>query len=136
MINNVRDFLLEVRHLIEKGWCQYELAEDAYGRPCHPLSDEAVCYCLDGALSCVYVKKYYVSTSLYVSLIYKEAKELLKNSIILYKYKGDKPPNYSEEFISDIASFNDTVKDVSEVLKVIDMAIEAEEKRGTNNHNN
>ena len=47
-----KEILIAARAKIadEKNWTQGELARDAKGDPCKPLSPEAVCWCTDGAL--------------------------------------------------------------------------------------
>ncbi len=41
--------LKEIETLVANGWCQNSSARDEQGRPVHPSSDRATCFCLTGA---------------------------------------------------------------------------------------
>lgn len=44
------EILKGARALIEKGWCQGRYATDTNGAPASERSDNAVCFCISGAL--------------------------------------------------------------------------------------
>ena len=44
------ELLTDVRRLIAQGWCQYAQARRADGTACSPSDEQAVQWCLDGAV--------------------------------------------------------------------------------------
>ena len=44
-----REVLLKAAALVERGWCQGEMARDRVGNKVAPISEAAVCWCALGA---------------------------------------------------------------------------------------
>lgn len=112
-ITTTKEFLLELRKLLQHGWCKYYAAIDKYGSECSPHDPEAECYCITGAASRLIVFS--------GSPVFEKAMTILHS--VAYKY-GPVTEPFSDFTIADLMALNDRASYVDEIIYVINKAIE------------
>ncbi len=68
-MSNIKGDLIKARAKIEKGWCQYNHALDAQGRPTRATSPGAVQFCALGALAAVRSPRFQTLLSMLCSVL-------------------------------------------------------------------
>ncbi len=98
---------MKLRELLtdKSKWTKHTLARNTKGSPVHPLSDEAVCWCLVGAM-----QKCYSIDSSVAAIVNNDVSVELREAI---KRK------YGHMYISTVLGFNDTQETTFEQVKEI-----------------
>lgn len=123
--------LLEVRQLLEKGWCKGAFARDLHGTPVPALSESACQWCLSGAVERACSRRTLSALPGVLNKgLYPEYPELVDVPAVRRVFSAlagvlNKGSRYYHELP---APFNDAQDSVEPVLELVDKTIERLEK--------